>query len=275
MEYLDFWQLEYAPFEAAPDPAFFFGSAHHSEALARLMYLCQDPGMHIGMLTGEIGAGKSTTLNVLRSRLPGSQYRIVYTATSIYSFEELLEDALTQLAVELPGGVEQTRYRLMRSFEQYLAGELGPRAQRLIMIYDEAQLLDSACLDQLKCLTNVTLNGECPLTLIFVGQPELREHLRKLPQLYQRIAITYHLPFLSREDIYPYLQHRLRHAGARRLDIFDPACIEPLFSFTRGCPREINKICKLAVDRACLMRLDYVDERSINIIVNDLRKHFG
>ena len=96
-----------------------------------------------------------------------------------------------------------------------------------------------------------------------------------LPQIFQRLGMFCHLKNLTRADVKPYIQHRLRTAGAEGVNIFNDSVIDPLFAFSKGCPRQINRVCKLAVDRACLMKKEGVDADMIRMITSDIEKHFG
>jgi type II secretory pathway predicted ATPase ExeA len=162
----------------------------------------------------------------------------------------------------------------LKEFEQLLHNKVSSIGKHLILILDEAQFLSEECLDELKCLTNYN-QQETVLTVILSGQPELKAKLSALPQIYQRLGMFCYLKNLRYEEMVPYLEHRLKTAGAEKTDIFNPNSIDPLFSFSGGCPRQINRVCKLAVDRACLMKKNQVDADMIRMIVRDIEKHFG
>ncbi|MCF7849091.1 MAG: AAA family ATPase, partial [Kiritimatiellales bacterium] len=259
LEYLSFWQMRHPPFEMEGDPHFFFESKMHGEGLARLLYLINDKSMGMAALTGEIGSGKTTLLRVLEDRVRKDIYSIVRIHTSALPFENIIEDINEKLrGAPTPEDAPVDRYHLLKEFEHLLYGNVVNLGKHMVLIMDEAQLLTDECLDSLKCLTNYNQERQS-LSVILSGQPELKERLRSMPQVYQRFGMFYHLGRLGYYDILPYLQHRLTIAGAERFDLFHIDCIPPLYEFSRGCPRQINRVCKLAVDRACLLKKDEVD----------------
>jgi general secretion pathway protein A len=263
------------PFESNSEACFFFESETHGEALARLFYLVSDGGMGMGALTGKIGSGKTMLINVLESRLRQDLYTTIRLHTAHLPFEHILAEINSQLRDEAPSpDAPQEKYYLLKEFKQLLENKVGSLGKHLILILDEAQFLSPECLDELKCLTNFN-QKESVMTLLLSGQSDLKEKLRALPQVYQRLGMFYDLQLLRQEEVGPYLRHRLRIAGAENMDIFDKEGIEPLFVFSGGCPRQINRICKLAVDRACLMKKERVDVNMVRMIIRDIEKHFG
>lgn len=274
MEYLSFWKMRQPPFETNCDEQFFYESEAHGEALARLLYLVSDRGMGMGAMTGEIGSGKTMVLNVLTARLRKDLYTTVKVHTAHLPFEHILAEINQQLRDKGDVSRNDDKYYLLKEFEQLLRDKISSIGKHLIVILDEAQFLSEECLDELKCLTNYN-QQETVLTLILSGQPELKARLSALPQIYQRLGMFCYLKNLRYEEVAPYLEHRLKAAGAERTDIFEPNSIDPLFTFSGGCPRQINRVCKLAVDRACLMKKDHVDADMIRMIVRDIEKHFG
>lgn len=274
MEYLSFWKMRQPPFESNCDAQFFYESEAHGEALARLLYLVSDRGMGMGAMTGEIGSGKTMVLNVLGSRLRKDLYTTIKLHTAHLPFEHILAEINQQLRGKGDAATNDDKYYQLKEFESMLHNKVGSIGKHLILILDEAQFLSSECLDELKCLTNYN-QQESLLTIILSGQPELKEKLSALPQIYQRLGMFCYLKNLRYEEVFPYLQHRLKTAGAEHVDIFDEDSIDPLFSFSAGCPRQINRVCKLAVDRACLMKKERIDADTIRMIVRDIEKHFG
>lgn len=274
MEYLSFWKMRQPPFESNSDAQFFYESEAHGEALARLLYLVSDRGMGMGAMTGEIGSGKTMVLNVLTSRLRKDLYTTIKLHTAHLPFEHIVAEINQQLRGKGDVAVNDDKYYLLKEFEQLLHNKVASIGKHLILILDEAQFLSEECLDELKCLTNYN-QQESVLTIILSGQPELKAKLSALPQIYQRLGMFCYLKNLRYEEMSPYLEHRLKTAGAEKTDIFNPDSIDPLFSFSGGCPRQINRVCKLAVDRACLMKKSQVDADMIRMIVRDIEKHFG
>lgn len=276
LDYLDFWNLRRPPFEMDADPEFFFESKTHSEALARMIYLVSDRGMGLGALTGEIGSGKTLTLKTLCSRIDKEDYRVIRLVTAAYPFEHILEEMVAHLADGQPHAMERDKYHLTREFQSLLQTKIADIDKHLVVILDESQFLSPECLEDLKCLTNINHEQEKSLlTIIFGGQPELKGTIRALPQVYQRVGMYYHLGNLAKDELPAYVRHRLQVAGAEDIDVFDEDCFDLLYDFSLGCPRQINRVCKLVIDRACILKKREVTREMLEIIVDDIRKHFG
>ena len=276
MTYLDFLKLAKPPFDAGPDPAFFFESRAHGEALARLLYFAVDRSMGLAALTGEIGAGKTLTLQVLATRLRPDLYRQVMVFTTTGTREHVLMEINRQLrGGERPPGAPSDCASLVLEFQRLLRETIVDSGRHLLIVLDESQFMDEACLDTLKCLTNPLAAGVSPVSVILSGQPELKSRLRALPQVYQRLGLIYHLGYLTREEVPPYVRHRLAVAQAPQAELFDRDGLDLLFEFSGGCPRQINRVCKLAVDRACLLRQPAIDANMLRLITEDFEAQFG
>lgn len=276
INYLDFFNLSRPPFDAGPDPVFFYDSQAHSEALARLLYFAADHTMGMAALTGEIGAGKTLTLEVLAKRLPPDLYRQVM----VFSPTNSREYVLAEINRQLQGGDRGNNppgdgASLVLEFQRLLRDKIVATGRHLLIVVDESQFMDEACLDTLKCLTNPLATGVSPVSLLLAGQPELKDRLRALPQLYQRLGLIYHLGYLTRDEVAPYVHHRLTVAQTAHQDVFSPAALDRLFTFSGGCPRQINRVCKLAVDRACLLQQRTIDAPLVQLIIDDFEKQFA
>lgn len=272
ISYLDFWNLQQPPFDAGPDPDFFFESRAHGEALARLLYFATDRAMGLAAITGEIGAGKTLTLQVLTRRLPPDVYRVITVFTAPESAAGLLVEINRQLGGGDPGVSEENVDALRREFHRLLNRHIVASARHLLVVIDEAQLMSDACLDAVKCLTNPIGAEGAQVSVVLSGQPELKRRLRALPQVYQRMGLIYHLGYLERGEIRAYVRHRLAVARAGCLDVMDEAGLDLLFGFSGGCPRQINRVCKLAVDRACVLRKTTIDVNMLRMIIDDFEK---
>jgi type II secretory pathway predicted ATPase ExeA len=145
--------------------------------------------------------------------------------------------------------------------------------RQLVLIFDEAQDLAEENLLHLKRLSN--LNGEIEgrITMVLIGQPELREQAANVPPLDQRISLRFHLPNLARDEVESYLRHRLRVAGHATSDIFTPDAAALLYQASRGVPRDINRIAKLSLESAASSGISFVDHAQVNSVVEDLRRH--
>jgi general secretion pathway protein A len=258
------------PFDNTRNTRFFFPSSEHAEALARLSFVAADGNMGIALLTGEIGCGKTLVQTVLRKELLATRYVSVVVENGLLSFDELLLEFTSQMRGHrmMPADLPD-RYSRLAAFKEVLVESTSRGPRHLMLVIDEAQQLDVDTLDALKGLTNIA-SEQCNLmTLLLVGQPEIRSTLEHLPHVDQRVGMRYHLNALSRDDTCAYVEHRLRVAGAALQRPFDDAAMGALYAASRGVPRQINRIAKLALDRAVARRLPRIDADLVERISAD------
>lgn len=272
--HLEHFGLQEHPFEIVTDPRFFYASREHREAMARLSYLVDQQSMYFGMLTGEIGSGKSITRKVFTARIDWQQHHVVELENSGFPFEELMTQVLLksgQSRRDIGAGTSVARlFGLLTSLATELRRQQG---RQLVIVLDEAQDLDTDSLRQLKRLSN--LNGEIEgrVTVILIGQPELRQNVAELPPLDQRISLRFHLPNLAADETSAYLSHRLAVAGRTDGSLFDSEAVGLIHRVTRGVPREINRVAKLSLEAAAARRAPRIDHGQVETIVEDLRRH--
>jgi general secretion pathway protein A len=144
--------------------------------------------------------------------------------------------------------------------------------RHLVLIFDEAQQIEDAVLDEIKNLTNICTETQNYLTIFFVGQPELREKVKRLKQVDQRIFLRFHLNNLDYSDCANYIHHRLRIAGSENCSIFTDPALALIFRLTGGVPREINRLCKLALNYGFARNLSEISEEDIEVIGDDMRE---
>jgi general secretion pathway protein A len=245
--YTKFFGLEQEPFSIAPDPRYLFMSERHREALAHLLYGVRGGGGFV-LLTGEIGAGKTTVCRCFLEQVP-RRCNVAYIFNPKQSVEELLESIIDEFRIPHervgPASVKQ----LVDTLNEFLL-RTHAVGQLNVLIVDEAQLLSADVLEQLRLLTNLETNERKLLQIILIGQPELRDLLAKpeLEQLAQRVIARYHLNALSERETTQYIQHRLAVAGLRTALPFDKRALRRIHALSRGVPRRTNLLC----DRALL-----------------------
>jgi general secretion pathway protein A len=271
MDLLSYWNLLERPFETTWDVRFFFQSRDHDEALSRLGFLVGEQTMLIGMLTGEIGCGKTLTRAVFTDRLDQQRFRAVIQENSSFEFSEMLGSILQELDPS-SASTEMTkhaRWARLREVVDKLHGE----GRHLVLIFDEAQEMTPATLNELKLLSNLNGAGVNYLTIILVGQPELRGMVAKQPAVNQRISLRFHLNPLDIEETGNYLRHRLRVAGHPTGELFPPESAERAFQVSRGVPRELSRIAKLALEYAWVKEYTDVAPDAVEAVVRDLQRH--
>jgi general secretion pathway protein A len=282
MSYLKFWKLSGKPFEEVCNTKFFFESDDHREALDRMLYVVNDRNMNMGLLTGEVGCGKTITKSVFESALPKQHFEVVSFENSNFSFLDILFDIVNRtsfrdprLALESGASVvpRDDKYLLMSTFKKILETLVYEEKRHLVLVFDEAQQMENSVLDEVKNLTNITSETQNYLSIFFVGQPELREKIRTLKQVDQRIFLRFHLNTLDYSNTAKYVQHRLRIAGLDNLGIFTGGALEMIFRSTGGVPREINRLCKLSLNYGFAQELAEIDREDVELILDDMRKH--
>jgi general secretion pathway protein A len=245
--YNHYFQLTHSPFSIAPDPRYLFMSERHREALAHLLYGIGSGGGFV-LLTGEIGAGKTTVCRCFIEQVPAN-CRLAYIFNPRLTAQELLQTVCDELHIEVaPVAAGAGVKGYVDAINRYL---LASHAQGLnnVLVIDEAQNLSSDVLEQLRLLTNLETSERKLLQIILIGQPELRTMLARpeLEQLAQRVIARYHLGPLGEAETGAYIAHRLAVAGAVGVP-FPPALTPLVHRLAHGVPRRINLLC----DRALL-----------------------
>ena len=264
------------PFDNTRDSRYFFPSVGHAEALSRLEYLVADRNMGIGLLTGEIGCGKTLTRTVLHRRLLEGPNTVVSLENGLLDFDGLLLEIISQMRRQRVSTESMPdRYSRLASFKKTLMRDINDAGRHLVILLDEAQQLETGVLEQLRGLTNIAAERENFLTVVLIGQPELRHTLRRLPQIDQRISLRYHLNPLSLDETRHYLRHRLNVAGLRGPYPFDADAERLVYESSGGIPREINRQCKLALEHAGALGTERLDKRVVERVVADLNRHRG
>jgi general secretion pathway protein A len=241
--------LKREPFSIAPDPRYLFMSERHREALAHLLYGVRGGGGFV-LLTGEIGAGKTTVCRCFLEQVP-KRCNVAYIFNPKLTALELLQSVCEEFRVEVHARASQsaTLKDHVDALNEYLL-RTHAAGQNNVLIIDEAQNLSIDVLEQLRLLTNLETNERKLLQIILIGQPELRDMLLKpeLEQLAQRVVARFHLDPLAEEETAHYIKHRLSVAGMNGLIPFDREARHRIYELTRGVPRRINLLC----DRALL-----------------------
>jgi general secretion pathway protein A len=247
--YTNYFHLKQAPFSIAPDPRYLFMSERHREALAHLLYGIGSGGGFV-LLTGEIGAGKTTVCRCFIEQVP-DDCRLAYIFNPKLTVEELLQTICDEFRIDVPSGAGAKAgvKSFIDAINAYLL-ESHARSHNNVLVIDEAQNLSAQVLEQLRLLTNLETSERKLLQIILIGQPELRTMLARpeLEQLAQRVIARYHLGPLSAAETGAYVAHRLAVAGEQGAAPV-PAALAPLIHrLTDGVPRRINLLC----DRALL-----------------------
>ena len=235
--YKKFFAFREKPFNKTPDPRFLYLSKGHREALARLHYVMEE--REIAILTGDVGCGKTTISRALMDSA-GKHYHFCFIFNPRLTAHEFLRSVARSLAIETPSmhkdellhAITEALYRFNR------AGRCP------VIIIDEAQLIpERDTFDEIRLLTNFQLDDRNLLSVILMGQPELRAILADpiYEPLRQRVALSYHLRPLTLPETQEYLDYRIEVAGGAA-GLFLPDAVQRLFELSGGVPRRINNI---------------------------------
>ena len=242
------------PFGDSPGGKQLFVSAAWQQVNTRLEFLQQHPGC--GLITGEVGAGKSTAVRVFAASLNPNLFKILYVHFSSGSALDLLR----QIALGLDLEPAHFRGDLVRQIADAVIRLNQSKKQHPILILDEAHLLPHAALEQLPLLLNFDMDSSRLLTLLLVGQPLLRRtlSLQMHEALRQRIGVHYHLEGLTRDELDAYLAQQLKAAGVTE-PLFDDTARQGLYQATKGIPRKVNKLAMTALRLAAARKVQIVD----------------
>jgi general secretion pathway protein A len=265
--YSDYFGLSGRPFSLLPDPNFLFWSAIHTRAYAMLEYGLATFAP-ITVITGEIGAGKTTLIRHLL-RAAGPDLCIGLISNAHGERGQLLHWISSSLNQAFKRGMPYVQ--LFSQFEALLRSEQAA-GRHVILIFDEAQNLSAKMLEELRCLSNLNREQDELLQIILVGQPELNEIIGRpgMRQFAQRVSAQFHLSGMPIEAVGKYIAHRLKVAGTDR-EIFSPAACERVFEASRGLPRVINQICDYALVYAFAEDRREVDLELISQLIKDRR----
>jgi type II secretory pathway predicted ATPase ExeA len=265
--YESYWNLKEKPFENTPDPKFLYHSQQHNEALARMLYTVRER-KGAALFTGEYGSGKTLLSRVLWHELQQeNKYQAVFILNPRLSGLEFIQEIVHQL-----NGTEPTpvKIELFHSLHKilYTNFEIGRHS---VIVVDEAQaIVDRDIFEELRLLLNFQLDNVFLLTIILLGQPELKDIIVNLPQLSQRMAVRFHLKALGELETKEYILHRLSVAGAKKA-IFDEEALREIYRSSEGIPRRINTICDLALLTGFGNSLNIIDRETILRVNEDLK----
>jgi general secretion pathway protein A len=264
--YLDYYRLKEPPFNITPDPRFLFFSEKHREAFNHLLFGIQERKGFI-LLTGEVGAGKTTLCRALLDQL-GPKFKTALILNPRLSETQLIKAILAEFGLPLKGRDRQAHLATLNKFllEQVEEGN------DVVLVVDEAQNMSFSTLEQVRLLSNLETDKQKLLQIILMGQPELRDTVNseKLRQLRQRITVRFHLGPLTVEETAHYVQHRLTIAGANGYPNFDAPAIRAVHQYSRGIPRLINAVCDRALLAGYVHQTDEISKTMVQKAVRDL-----
>lgn len=267
-----FFGLNGPPFQLSPDPSFFFQSTGHGNALAYMKFGAYQ-GEGFIVVTGEIGAGKTTLVRTLLEGLDSEQIIAAQIVSTQLDAGELLRAICVAFGIPLTGS---SKAQWLATLEAFLMAACVA-GKRALLVVDEAQNLGQREIEELRMLSNFQLGSHALLQSFLVGQPELRTMLqsKSLEQLRQRVIASCHLGPLAQSELKPYIEHRLRHVGWDGSTIFEEDALAEIFRFTAGIPRRINLLCTRAMLAAFLTSNRQISARDVVHTATELSAEMG
>ena len=267
--YETFYRLNHRPFMTSPDPDYLYWTENHRTAYTMLSYGLLSRAL-ITVVTGEIGAGKTTLLRALLREMP--EDLVVGLVSNMQTGRgELLHWVMMSLGQEIVDG--ESYVRLFQRFQDFLI-ESYASGKRVVLIFDEAQNISVESLEELRMLSNINSEKDQLLQLVLVGQPQLRDLLRRpeLVQFAQRISADFHLCALTPQEVGAYIAHRLSVAGAK-WRIFPQRTCEIIAEATRGVPRLVNVLCDLCLVYGFSADSKVIDEDLLQEFLTSAKQH--
>jgi general secretion pathway protein A len=271
--YQKFYRLSGIPFMLTPDSRFFFGSSGHSRAIAHLVYgLAQEEGFIV--ITGEVGAGKTTLVEQLWSQLDRSTYVMARIVTTRVSGDDLLRLVVANFGLGDTPGIDKAT--LLRRFEAMVLDQ-RQSGRRCLLVVDEVQNLSLTALEELRMLSNITVDGCASVQTILLGQPQFRPILASpdFEQLRQRVLASYHLGPLTETETRGYIEHRLKTVGWDHDPHWDAAAYALVFRHTGGIPRRINTLCSRVLLYGSLEEAHTITGSMVDTTAAELTRDLG
>lgn len=265
----DFYGLTGRPFQLTPDPNFFFESGTHRKALSYLGYgLAQSEGFIV--ITGEVGAGKSTLVAHLMQRIDRERLTVGQIVTSNLDGEELVHLAASSFGLDIDG---RDKASALGEIENFLHEE-AREGRRCLLVVDESQNLSVEALEELRMLSNFQLGAHPLLQVLLLGQPEFKKVLAEhesLEQLRQRVIAAHHLEAMEPGELEPYIKHRLACVGWQGNPEFDQRVFAEMYEATGGIPRRINQVATRLLLLGAVEQRTRIDAAMLSAVLKEMR----
>ena len=266
--YDEHFGLTTRPFQLTPDPRFWFSTATHRKAMAYLGYgLAQGEGFIV--ITGEIGAGKTTLAGHLIETIDPQRINVVRLVSTAIGADDLLRTVATALGVD-PHGLPKAL--LLGAIERGLH-TVARTGRRTLLMVDEVQALPVDSLEELRMLSNFQAGGQAMLQILLLGQPEFRDRLHgsdALEQLRQRVIAIHHLDPMGEDEVADYLAHRLSVAGWRGRPDFAADAFAAFHRGSGGVPRRLNALAGRTMLAAAVEGRELIDAALVEGVLRDL-----
>lgn len=266
----DFYGLSGKPFQLTPDAAFYFESLTHRKALSYLSYgLAQGEGFVV--ITGEVGAGKSTLVAHLMATVDPARLTAAQIVTSRLDGGEIVHVVAQAFGLDIEG---KDKASALGAIEAFLHDE-ARAGRRCLLVVDESQNLEFGALEELRMLSNFQLGSHPLLQTLLLGQPEFRDLIQdhpQLEQLRQRIIAAHHLEAMGPDEVQPYIEHRLGCVGWDGKPTLDDGLFAPIYEASGGVPRRINQICNRLMLLGAIEHSEKLDAAMLATVLDELER---
>ena len=265
----EFYGLTGRPFQLTPDPNFYFESTTHRKALSYLGYgMAQGEGFIV--VTGEVGAGKSTLVAHLMQKIDPNQMTVGQVVTSNLDGAELVHVVAQSFGLEVEG---HDKAAALGAIEAFLHAE-AREGRRCMLVVDESQNLSIEALEELRMLSNFQLGAHPLLQTLLLGQPEFKQVLAEheaLEQLRQRVIAAHHLEPMEPGEIEPYIRHRLECVGWEGNPEFEAEIFAGLHEATGGIPRKVNQVATRLLLLGAVEQRTRIDGAMLSAVIEEMR----
>ncbi len=266
--YEQFYGFKGRPFQLTPDPEFYFESSSHKKAMSYLGY-----GMNQGegfiVITGEVGAGKSTLVAHLMERINPEELTVAQIVTSALDGEEIVHVVAQAFGIQIEG---KDKASALVAIERFLQEE-AREGRRCLLVVDECQNLDLGALEELRMLSNFQLGAHPLLQSLLLGQPQFRRTVAQHPdleQLRQRIIASHHLDALDEGELDGYITHRLSRVGWDGNPSFQEELLPALFTQTAGIPRRVNQVMNRLLLLGAIEESDVISTEMLDAVIEEM-----
>lgn len=266
--YDQFYGFTGRPFQLTPDPHYYFESLTHRKALSYLGYgLAQGEGFIV--ITGEVGAGKSTLVSHLMQTIDKARLTAATIVTSHLDGNDMVQMTAESYGIDTRG---LDKAATLKAIENFLHAE-ARAGRRCLLVVDEAQNLAVDALEELRMLSNFQLGSSALLQIFLLGQPEFRDLVQSSPsleQLRQRVIATHHLDAMDADEVEPYIMHRLQRAGWNGRPQLTEDAFDAIFDETGGVPRKINALMNRTLLMGAVEQIDTLDGALVHAVIADM-----
>ena len=269
--YETYYGFSAKPFRLRPDPHFFYGSKGHKRAMAYLDYgLSQGEGFIV--ITGEVGAGKTTLVRNLLNNLPSEQIIAAHIVNTHLDSDDTLRMVVSAFGLEYEN---VSKADLLTRLERFLRA-CDQEGRRALLIVDEAQNLTARTVEELRMLSNFQTDDRSLLQTFLLGQPEFRTtlHSAGMQQLRQRVIASYHLGPMDAAETRAYIEHRMTTVGWNGNPSLTSGAHAAIFGYTGGIPRKTNTLCDRLLLMGYLEELHAFSEIDVDTVIRDIDEEF-